>query len=47
MGGGRGQHADDDDRHRGLEAMAGKAKANCPISKLLKAEINLEAELLS
>ena len=25
---------------------AAKAKANCPISKLLKAEISLEAELL-
>lgn len=30
-----------------FQELAAKAKANCPISKLLKAEISLEAELLS
>lgn len=30
-----------------FQELAGKAKANCPISKLLKAEISLEAELLN
>lgn len=30
-----------------FQELAGKAKANCPISKLLNAEISLEAELLS
>jgi len=29
-----------------FQDLAAKAKANCPISKLLKAEISLEAELL-
>lgn len=29
-----------------FQDLAGKAKANCPISKLLNAEISLEAELL-
>ena len=31
----------------GKAVKAAKAKANCPISKLLKADISLEAELLS
>ena len=30
-----------------FQDLAAKAKANCPISKLLKAEISLEAELLN
>lgn len=30
-----------------FQDLAAKAKANCPISKLLKADISLEAELLS
>lgn len=30
-----------------FQELAGKAKANCPISKLLKTEISLEAELLN
>lgn len=30
-----------------FQELAAKAKANCPISKLLKAEISLEAELLN
>ena len=30
-----------------FQELAGKAKANCPISKLLKAEISLDAELLN
>jgi osmotically inducible protein OsmC len=30
-----------------FQVLAGKAKANCPISKLLNADISLEAELLS
>jgi osmotically inducible protein OsmC len=30
-----------------FQELAGKAKANCPISKLLTADISLEAELLS
>ncbi len=30
-----------------FQELAAKAKANCPISKLLKADISLEAELLS
>jgi lipoyl-dependent peroxiredoxin len=30
-----------------FEQLAGKAKAGCPVSKLLKAEITLEATLLS
>ncbi len=30
-----------------FQELAAKAKANCPISKLLKTEISLEAELLS
>ncbi|MEK7342339.1 MAG: OsmC family protein [Pseudomonadota bacterium] len=30
-----------------FQELAGKAKANCPISKLLNAEISLEAELLN
>jgi osmotically inducible protein OsmC len=30
-----------------FQDLAAKAKANCPISKLLKAEISLDAELLS
>jgi osmotically inducible protein OsmC len=30
-----------------FQELAGKAKANCPISKLLNADISLEAELLS
>lgn len=34
--------ADDDT----FQELAAKAKANCPISKLLKADISLEAELL-
>ncbi|MET0360134.1 MAG: OsmC family protein [Sphingobium sp.] len=29
-----------------FQELAAKAKANCPVSKLLKAEISLEAELL-
>ena len=29
-----------------FEQLAGKAKANCPVSKLLKAEITLEAKLV-
>ena len=29
-----------------FQELAGKAKANCPVSKLLNAEINLDAELL-
>lgn len=30
-----------------FQELAGKAKANCPISKLLNADISLDAELLS
>lgn len=30
-----------------FQDLAGKAKANCPISKLLKSDISLDAELLS
>ena len=30
-----------------FQELAGKAKANCPISKLLKADISLDAELLN
>ena len=30
-----------------FEQLAGKAKANCPVSKLFKAEITLEAKLVS
>ncbi|PZU57995.1 MAG: OsmC family peroxiredoxin [Sphingobium sp.] len=30
-----------------FQELAGKAKANCPVSKLLKAELSLDAQLLS
>lgn len=33
--------------HATFHRLAAKAKANCPVSKLLKAEITLDAELLS
>jgi len=32
--------------HKRFEELAGKAKANCPVSKVLKADITLDAQLL-